>query len=278
MYNYITFNYGGIIVRGIALAEFTLTENWPLVKKKKVLFFNFNKIVSKVTINDWILVYIPWKHLLKELVLINKKDVISKEYNKDLKWISIDKFESEYNCESPYISIHQIENFKGYDFIYNHKSFLANIINKDYSETYDILYKNIPSILNEEFDEDKAKRDSNIFLTYDQKRKGTGFIELQIADNISRDDALKKKIRHFNKTSLYIEGDSNSLFVNQYLKIFTKVNKNIISIFDFDYFNVEDLKEIKKQLLLSKPIDYEILLKFVDSCIINNKSIYYLGI
>ena len=141
MYNRITFNYDGIITKGILLAECDFIETISV--EKKFLFFKYySKGTDKRKFKMYI-VFIPWKHALKDIVFISERQILSIDRVEDDNWINIDSYISKFVKEEPYYCEYEIENFNGYKFIYDDNEFIANIRNglkKYYLET---LYNNL---------------------------------------------------------------------------------------------------------------------------------------
>lgn len=279
MYNRVTFNYDGIVAKGILLAEFDLVEPFTDYIDKKYLFFTFRKKIETTRNFKWYAVFVPWKHAMKDIIFITKKMIISIDYCSDEKWVEIKKFNSAFVKEHPYYCEYVVENFNGYEFIVKDNEFIANIRNGLSEYSLQTLYENLPSILKEEFDEDKAIRNYPVFITSKEREgTGTGYIELQYCkENITRIVALKK-LKHFDKESLYIGVESFSIFEDQYLDIFISVNKNLSDIFEMEFFTLEQVKKIKALILQRKPIDYKIIIDWLDVCIKSGYSLYFLGV
>ena len=279
MYNRITFNYDGIITKGILLAECDFIETISVPVEKKFLFFKYySKDIDKRKFKVYI-VFIPWKHALKDIVFISEGQILSIDRVEDDNWINIDSYISKFVKEEPYYCEYEIENFNGYKFIYDDNEFIANIRNGLKKYCLETLYNNLPSIIEEEFDEDTAIRDNPMFLTGKEiEGKGTGFIELQYCKrNLPRLIALNK-INHWEKESLYIDVPcALSIFLDQYFDIFKSVNKNL-DVFSPEYFTLKQVRELRERLLELKPIDYRILVQWLDVCIDKGYSMYFLGV
>lgn len=257
MYNTITFTYNGRIVKGILLGSFDSISN---IKQK-----NYKTYI----------VFIPWKHSLKNISLIDEKNVISINYVSEIEFIEVDEFISEFTQEEPYYSEYSIRNFIGYKFIYEDVEFIANVMNGLVKYPLEILYENIPSILNEEFDEEEINEAPPLFITYNEKKgKGTCFIELQYCK--CKKYKCINQIEHWNEESLYIGIDSLNLFLNEYLEIFNKVNK--IDIYSYNYFTFNQVKKLRSLLLEQMPTNYNIIVKWLDICIDKGYTMYLLGI
>ena len=278
MYNRITFNYDGIITKGILLAECDFIETISV--KKKFLFFKYySKGIDKRKFKMYI-VFIPWKHALKDIVFISEEQILSIDRVEDDNWINIDSYISKFVKEEPYYCEYEIENFNGYKFIYDDNEFIANIRNGLKKYCLETLYNNLPSIIEEEFDEDTAIRDNPMFLTGKEiEGKGTGFIELQYCKrNLPRLIALNK-INHWEKDSLYIDVPcALSIFLDQYFDIFKSVNKNLEDVYSPEYFTLKQVIELRERLLELTPIDYRILVQWLDVCIDKGYSMYFLGV
>ena len=277
MYNRITFNYDGIITKGILLAECDFIETISV--EKKFLFFKYrSKGIDKRKFKMYI-VFTPWKHALKDIVVISEGQILSIDRVEDDNWINIDSYISKFVKEEPYYCEYEIENFNGYKFIYDDNEFIANIRNGLKKYCLETLYNNLPSIIEEEFDEDTAIRDNPMFLTGKEiEGQGTGFIELQYCKrNLPRLIALNK-INHLEKDSLYIDVPcALSIFLDQYFDIFKSVNKNL-DVFSPEYFTLKQVTELRERLLELKPIDYRILVQWLDVCINKGYSMYFLGV
>lgn len=280
MYNRITFNYDGIITKGILLAECDFIETISVPVEKKFLFFKYySKGTDKRKFKMYI-VFIPRKHAMKDIVFIDERQILSMEKYSNGNWFKINSFVSKFIKEEPYYCEYVIENFYGYKFIYDDNEFIANIRNGLKKYCLETLYNNLPTIIKEEFDEDTAKRYNPMFLTGKEREgQGTGFIELQYCkDNLLRSIALKK-IKHWKNDSLYIDVPlAFSIFLDQYFDIFKSVNKNLEDAYSPEYFTLNQVTELREKLLELKPIDYKILVQWLDVCIDKGYSMYFLGV
>lgn len=169
MYNRITFNYDGIITQGILLAKCDFIERILVPIEKKFLFFKYySKGTDKRKFKMYI-VFIPWKHAIKDIVFIDERQILSIEKEIDNGWINIDYYVSKFNKEDPYFCEYEIENFSGYKFVYDYNEFIANIRNGLKKYCLETLYNNFPSIINEEFDEDTAVKHYPMFLSAEER-------------------------------------------------------------------------------------------------------------
>lgn len=156
----IKINQNNNVVEAILLAKLTMEVEVFVTKNCKILWFKKQKRVLEKQRIDFCLVYLPWKHQEKELMLIKQKDCVSNIdfFNRD-GIVNVNKFESEYieecdgyknNCKF------EVENFVGYDFLHKNKSFIADLYCGEKSKCLTILYKKMPQILNEVFDEEAS--------------------------------------------------------------------------------------------------------------------------
>lgn len=282
MYNRITFNYYGIITKGILLGECDFIERIAdVMDEKKFLFFSSLKKISKDRKFKIYLVFIPWKHAMKDIVYIDERQIISIDNCSEVEWVNIDRFISKFTKEEPYYTEYVIENFKGYKFIYDDNEFIANLRNGLSKYSLETLYSNLPAIIGEEFDEDIAERHYSVFITSNERKEGnTGFIELQYCKRkMPRKIALMfNNIKHWNKESLYIGVESFSIFLDQYLDMFKSVNKHLLDIYSFEYFTLDQVKQLRSILLERKPIEYKIIVSWLDKSIEKGYSMYFLGV
>jgi hypothetical protein len=95
------------------------------------------------------LIFIPWKHKIKELAIIRNYQIIEKDDDKLDSFINIDSFTSEFKEELPYYTSYLIKNYYGYDFIYYHKGFIANVYQHCFETPLNILYQELPELLKE---------------------------------------------------------------------------------------------------------------------------------
>ena len=144
----IPIKYNNREVPAILFACFDMVDN-----EFKGLFCRIKDIVVPKK-HQYCLVFIPWKHREKELLLVSIKDVITidKLIGNDI--VSIEKYISPFTYEEPYHMECKISNFVGYKFIYEYKNYIADIRNQYYEKPLEILYQNHPELLKEEFDEE----------------------------------------------------------------------------------------------------------------------------
>ena len=144
----ILIKYNNREVPAILLAHFNMVDN-----EFKGLFGRIKDIFVSVN-RQYCLVFIPWKHKVKELALISMSDVITidKLIGNDI--VSVEKYISPFTEEDPYYAECKISNFIGYKFIYEYKNYIADIRNQCFKKPLELLYQHHPELLKEEFDEE----------------------------------------------------------------------------------------------------------------------------
>ena len=93
------------------------------------------------------IVFIPWKHALKDIVFISERQILSIDRVVDDNWINIDSYISKFVKEEPYYCEYEIENFNGYKFIYDNNSFIVDLVLSDTKDNLNILYIKHPEFL-----------------------------------------------------------------------------------------------------------------------------------
>ena len=147
----IIINYNDKEVPAILLAHFEVVDDSPILKKG---LFTKIKDFFKPTKRKYYLVFIPWKHSLKELALVPLENVIKTDELAGEDVISVEEYISPYTDEEPWYAECKIWNFVGYKFIYENKSFIINCFMQDYKAPQQILYMHQPELLKEEFNEE----------------------------------------------------------------------------------------------------------------------------
>ena len=177
-----------------------------------------------------------------------------------------------------YFDEYVVENYKGYNFIYENNSFIADLRNEDLDETTKILYKHLPKLLEEEFDEYSETRQFPMFVG-NSHRDGTGYIELQYDKSGKKSKRIEKsEPKNFEDDSLFIGIENLSLFESEYMPIFRKVKDKYFEIFSSFNFPLDSVRIIRSLIKEKKPTDYEVILKWLDTCIENGYSMNFLGI
>ena len=143
--------YNNREVPAFLLARFDMIDNE--IVSVKGLFGKIKDVFAPVN-HQYCLVFIPWKHREKELLLLSMRDIITidKLIGNDI--VSIEKYISPFTEEDPYYAEYKISNFVGYKFIYEYKNYIADIRNQCFTKPLEILYQHHPELLQEEFDEE----------------------------------------------------------------------------------------------------------------------------
>lgn len=146
-----------LVVEGIPLAIYTRKKTKIVLEKKKFLFFQYNRNKNLVLNNQIWLVFIPYQHRLKEIIEVDEENIIKNNFKVIPTWAKVESFTSEAfeYPEAQYKDRLIIKNFLGYKFIYEHNEFICNLVLGNANENLDILYKEMPEILNEKFNEEK---------------------------------------------------------------------------------------------------------------------------
>lgn len=142
--NEIFIKYNDKEVNAVLLAQFDMVDNEMI--SVKGLLGRIKHIFSPVK-RQYCLVYIPWKHQEKELALVCLNDVITfdKLIGDDV--ISIESYISDFTKEEPYYTEYKISDFVGYKFIYDYRSFVADVKNQCFTKPLEILYQHYPQLL-----------------------------------------------------------------------------------------------------------------------------------
>lgn len=135
------FYHEGNLIKGILLGKYQYLRN-----EKKSLWERIG-IQKKQTACSYV-IFIPWKHREKEIVVVDETDMIHPEtIQLDETWIAIDKFISKYFDGQIYHASLEVRNFVGYNFMYENNSFIINLLLHEAWDNLTVLYKNIPQIL-----------------------------------------------------------------------------------------------------------------------------------
>ena len=148
--------YNNRIVSGILLGKYQRPHDEVYSATKR--FFWKTRIVYKHKIlnTPLYLLFIPWRHQEKELVEIDEKYIINPEViQMDETWISIDKFTSVKNemlGDHRWSETLEVNNFIGYNFIYENNDFMINVCLHEWWKPLTIIYQNLPQLLNMDLD------------------------------------------------------------------------------------------------------------------------------
>ena len=144
----IKFNYQGEILNGVFLAKYERLHNEIYTIERK--FFKKIKRIEKMmkTTSPLYLIFIPYRHKEKEIIEIDEKHIINLNSLKlDDNYFKVENFVSKTNFDY-YNNEVNVNNFIGYKFIYDYNSFIANITLQETYNDLEILYKNLPELLN----------------------------------------------------------------------------------------------------------------------------------
>ncbi len=135
-------------IKCVMIARFYMKLNHHMTKK---VFFK--KKTRSTDLKKYVLIFIPWKHKMKDLKLVPADSVwiIGRE---DERFIEVEQFCSHFNLELPYATEYDVESFHGFDFAYEDNSFIANVYNELTAKPLEILYKELPELAELEFDEE----------------------------------------------------------------------------------------------------------------------------
>lgn len=144
----IEFYDDGSVIKGILLGKYQRPHDEVYSYEKKFLW-KTKTIYAHRTLNSPLyVVFIPWKHQLKELREVDEKDIINPQsFNADETWIAKDKFISETYDGYIYPLSLEVKDFVGYKFIYDNNSFIAKLCLHEFEDCLTILYKNMPEAL-----------------------------------------------------------------------------------------------------------------------------------
>lgn len=147
----IEFYDDGSIIKGILLGKYQ-RSHYEVYSYEKKFLWKTKTIHALRTLNTPVyVVFIPWKHQLKELREVDEKYIINPQsFNVDETWITKDKFISETSETYDgymYPSSLEVKDFVGYKFIYENNSFIAKLCLHEFEDCLTILYKNMPEAL-----------------------------------------------------------------------------------------------------------------------------------
>ena len=143
----VTVDFGGERVRGIVLAMFNI-DDYDFVIKRGI--FGCKKEILDLQPRDCVLIFIPGKHKMKQLAIVRRENICPPIVPPD-DWMTVDKFMSAFVIEEAgYRKEIEVRRFEGFDFIYQNKNFIADVEYDNYDAALDILYREMPWLLNEE--------------------------------------------------------------------------------------------------------------------------------
>ena len=129
-------------VNAILLATFDMVKDDEKVKTQ-FSFFKKRHFNSRRT---FCCVFIPWKDREKEIALVETNEhSFGVSLPKGV--LQIEKFTSPFEKETPYYSELKIENFVGYEFIVENKTFISDVNEGYCSSPLEIFYENFPQFV-----------------------------------------------------------------------------------------------------------------------------------
>ena len=144
----ITFNYYGNTVKGILLGKYQRVHELHQITKKKFFGKVYEKHKVKKTNSPLYIIFIPWKHQIKEIVEIDEHHVLEIDgLLKEEDWINVDSYTSSVLEHNEYEVSIKVKNFNGYKFIYDNNSYIVNLLLSNNKENLELLYKTYPELL-----------------------------------------------------------------------------------------------------------------------------------
>ncbi len=144
----ITFNYYGNTVKGILLGKYQRVHELHQIIKKKFFGKVYEKHKVKKTNSPLYIIFIPWKHQIKEIVEIDENYVLEIDgLIKEEDWINVDSYTSSVLEHNEYEVSIKVKNFNGYKFIYDNNSYIVNLLLSNNKENLELLYKTYPELL-----------------------------------------------------------------------------------------------------------------------------------
>ena len=138
----------GRIVKGILLGKYQMTLKETYSYEKKFLWIRKTVKASRTVDSSFYIIFIPWKHQLKEIQLVEEKYIVhSPSLHPEENWVTKEKFISESYDGDMYPLGFEIKNFSGYQFIFDNNSFIADLCLHNINECLSILYENMPEFL-----------------------------------------------------------------------------------------------------------------------------------
>lgn len=138
----------GRIVKGILLGKYHRTLKETYSYEKKFLWIRKTVKASRTVDSSFYIIFIPWKHELKEIQLVEEKYIVHSPFlHPEENWVTKEKFISETYDGDIYPFRYEIKNFSGYGFIYENNSFIADLCFCNFDQCISILYENMPEVL-----------------------------------------------------------------------------------------------------------------------------------
>ena len=138
----IRLDYSNETVNAFLLARFDIVKG----NEKRKSIFSFLLKHDSFVRRHFCLVFIPWKYKEKEIVLL-ETDNFSFGDSLPEGVLQVEKFTSPFEKETPYYSELNIENFVGYEFILENKTFISDVNEGYCSSPLEIFYENFPQLV-----------------------------------------------------------------------------------------------------------------------------------
>ncbi|MBR2930495.1 MAG: hypothetical protein IKC32_04630 [Clostridia bacterium] len=141
--------YNGAELPMLLLADFYMDVEEPITR---VGFLGIKRTVLSSVRRRYFLVFIPFSYRAKELALIPASDARMPDGERmggkdsDGRILSVGEFISPFTKEAPYTAEYRITDFFGYDFVYENKSFIADVRNCCTEEALELIYQLYPEL------------------------------------------------------------------------------------------------------------------------------------
>ncbi|MFA6860531.1 MAG: hypothetical protein WCR30_04005 [Clostridia bacterium] len=265
-------------VDAIVLANFSMEVNQQIVKQKHFFSIKWEFYENKMQFINFDLCFIPWKHQQKELVLIRNNFDKKTTFKKIENTIKVENFVSRYYDDCFLNSQINIKNFEGYKFIYDNTSFLAELYMGDSENCLSLLYKELPSILFEEFDDEDIIKE--IFIDGSEKH-GSAYIEFQFYDGKNSKKPFKK-LDFFRADSLLVHVDNLEAFLSVYGKYFKTCSspngEGIFCCYCPNFYTKEKTQEIYDTIKKDNVNCSDKLIEWLQKAFTYHNGFYILGI
>ena len=278
MFTRIKINLNGQVVEAILLAKFSMKVNVYKKKITKFLWIKKAKLITEHKFTDFCMVYIPWKHRMKEIVLVKNELVIENNltFIDKTNIVKIDSFKTicgDYTNSEMYV-----KNFEGYDFIYADRNFIGNVYEYDTEQCLSLLYKNIPEIISEKYDDERIVE--SLFIPC-KNGQGSAYLEFQYCEKEVGKNPFRK-IEFKKQTSLLVSANN----LEQFLDLYSKFLGPCISpdgsgrFYEFgeNYYTKEMAKEIYNKIKRANIKGEEPLLVWLYQAFTEYNGFYILGL
>lgn len=144
----IEFDQDGKKIKGILLGKYKTPHNEYYSVEKKFLWITKRLHRSRSLNTPLYIVFIPWKHREKELIIVDEKYVTDPHMlGRDNQWIDVSGFSSKTYDGVIYHAKVDVTEFSGYRFIYENNAFIINLHSYETWDNLSIVYENMPELL-----------------------------------------------------------------------------------------------------------------------------------